>query len=70
MFDRISRASAKYKGYDESAKKFSELSDPTITENDAYCKFFSLAKKYIGPGYKYEAQRRVLEKKMKRKNKI
>lgn len=63
MFDRISRASAKYNGYDASAKKFSELYDPTITENDAYCKFFSLAKKMIGPGYKYEAQRRILEKK-------
>lgn len=69
MFRRISEVSDKYKDYEDVVKKFGQLADPTITENDAYMKFFWLAKKIIGKGYYLEAQRRALEKKIAKKKK-
>ncbi len=55
LFDRISQASDKYGGFSEVSKKFSELSNPSVTETDCYTKFYSIAKRLIGPGYYYEA---------------
>ncbi len=55
LFDRISQASDKYGGFSEVSKKFSELYNPSVTENDCYAKFYAIAKRLIGPGYYYEA---------------
>lgn len=67
LFEKISRASGNYDGPASVQKKFGELQDSSITENDCYMKFFGLAKKLIGPGYYAKAEARVLERKVKLK---
>lgn len=64
LFDRISQASNKYGGFNEVAKKYSELYKPSVTENDCYAKFYAIAKRILGPGYYFEAQRRILHRKI------